>query len=171
MELANQQVTDKEIGYLAAMIEGEGTIALNIRTKKWKGWSGYGADLSIVIANTDKKVIDKCAGIITRLGIPPWIHCYQRAHGWKDCWQVRVSKIRQGAQLLEIVESALAGEKGDKARLVLKFLRHRITQMHSSVSGGSWYTKTDWDLLGAVYDFMKKPFPYGIPRDYTPSAK
>ncbi len=171
MELANQQVTDKELGYLAAMIEGEGTIALNLRKKTWNGWNGWGADVRVVIANTDSGIIQKCAHILEKMGITANIRTYDRKgmgkHGqWKDCVQVVVAKISHAYKLLKAVIPELAGDKKHKAELIVEFLERRLTRkgQRSGKGGESWYDAQDWANVKAVYDSCGKKFPDGYPQ-------
>lgn len=175
---ANQQVTDREIGYLAAMIEGEGTIALNLRKKSWNGWNGWGADVRIVVANTDSGIIQKCANILENMGIRPFIHTYDRKgmgkNGqWKDCVQIGVSKISEAYKLLILVIPELAGDKKHKAELIVTFLERRMARkgQRSAKGGQSWYDEQDWENLKEVYKYSDKSLPDGFLRDYTRSSE
>lgn len=170
---ANQQetVTDREIGYLAAMIEGEGTVAVNLREKHWNGWNGWGVDMTISISNTDEAIVQKCAGILRKIGINPYIHKYERKEPWKDCWQVRTSKLAQVAKLLPLVIPDLAGEKKRKSEMLLAFVERRMGRIgqRSKKGGASWYDEADYKAVFAIYDSMGKSLPNGFLRDYTHS--
>ena len=74
--IGNQHVTPttSQLGWFAGILEGEGSITLNVRRKEWKGWKGIGIDLQIQIVNTDGLIIEECAKILEGIiGSPPRI--------------------------------------------------------------------------------------------------
>ena len=170
----NQQATPAEIGYLAAMLEGEGTISLNVRKKRATKRNGtQGVDISLNIANTDPAIVQKCAAIIRSFGIEPYIHCYERKGGWKDCWHVVISRISSAAKLLPVLIPHLAGHKKHKAELVLSFLERRLsrTTARARKSGPVWYDEEDWNIVRKIYEHDGKDLSLKVPRDYTPPAE
>src|SRR5271154_4542172 len=59
--------TEAKLAWLTGIIEGEGSITLNVRRKEWKGWKGIGVDLQIQIVNTDGFIIEECAKILRQI--------------------------------------------------------------------------------------------------------
>ena len=171
----NQQATESEIGYLAAMLEGEGSIHLSVRKKKATNRNGSnGIDLVLCVANTDVAIIQKCAAIIRKYGIEPYIHCYERKEGWKDCWHVRVSRIAHAVVLLPALIPHMAGQKKHKAELIVEFLARRLSRTTNRSNGGpTWYDQQDWDSVRKIYELEGKgeAFALKVPRDYTPPAE
>src|SRR6266478_5194035 len=71
-EIGNQQetgVADVDLGYLAAMIDGEGRIGMSMGLN--------GLQCAVVINNTNSANIEKCVRIYEALGINP--HIYSEA--------------------------------------------------------------------------------------------
>ncbi len=162
--IVNQQATEAELGWFAGVIDGEGSITMNVRRKSWNGWKGIGVDLKIMVVNTDSGIIDKCSDILEKLNISPYV--YERAtspmydkdgktyhNKTKTIVTLAVNKMSDILKLLTFMQKYLAGEKRTRARLIAKFIKHRLERKgkNSSKSGDSWYSKYDWELVKQFY--------------------
>lgn len=153
----NQQetLTQAEIGWLAGIIDGEGTIALNVRKKNWKGWKGVGVDLNLTIVNTDATIIEKAQEIIQKMGIEPYINerkpssIFNTYKGkGKTILSCTISAMSKIKKVLLCIIDHLVGDKKARANLILKFINKR----QSSGKKYKKYTKKDWQI---VEDFYK----------------
>lgn len=172
--MGNQQgtLTDAEAGWLAGVIDGEGSITLNVRKKHWKGWQGVGVDLSIMLTNTDAGIIEKAVAIIEKLvGSQPYVYEGRtkelyRADGRAyhnelvKLLQLNVAKMGHIRAVLMAIEPHLAGEKRSRARLALAFIERRLSRKGPRTQNGpSWYDGYDWAIVQEFYQLKGKPLP------------
>lgn len=173
-EMGNQQgtVTEGEIGWLAGIIEGEGSITMNVRKKSWKGWEGVGVDLTVCVANTDGGVIEKTNSILERLiGAQPRIVETVKSPVYKKdgtayvnlnktVMQVHVNKMVHILTVLKAIEPHMGGEKRARARLAMKFVERRIAKKTGeSVQQIAKFDRYDWDTVREFYKLKNKPIP------------
>ena len=116
--------TDAEIGYLAAMFDGEGYVGLQ-RAVHRKRFIGYHARIGI--SNTDSNIIEKVQQIWNKLGINP--HIYEKPSTVnpfrKVCMYIEVLKLSLIKETLEAVLPHLAGKRA-RAVMLLKFINNEI---------------------------------------------
>lgn len=184
----NQHATPTEtrLAWLAGIIEGEGSITLNVRRKQWKGWNGIGIDLGIQIVNTDTYIIEECVAIIEGIiGTAPKI-CERNAIPdryttdgtvWKQNRQMLSIHISKMAHIKLIIEKLLPymiGEKKARARLIVKFINRRQSITDAGTKRGpKWYDGYDWSIVKEFYDIKGIKLPEEVERavrDYTQSA-
>lgn len=124
--MGNQQVTDAETGWLAGMIDGEGSVAIQrCHHNSPSGRRGYYSARCQVV-NTDPLIIEAVVDVLRRLGIGHYITSHLAKARTKTLHTVRVDKFESIERLLSIVEPHLRGEKQAKARLLLPFVRSRM---------------------------------------------
>lgn len=178
--------TDTQLAWFSGILEGEGSITLNVRRKEWKGWKGIGVDLQIQIVNTDGYIIEEVAKIIRGIvkseprimerGVIP-----DRTTTDGTVWRqnrammmVGVSKMAHIQAVLEAVKPFMIGEKKARARLMLEFIERRMSAKGERTKhGASWYTGYDWELVSQFYAISGGKLPSevaGLVRDYTQSA-
>ncbi len=184
--MGNQQesITEADKGWLAGIIDGEGSICMNVRRKKWNGWNGIGIDLTVNIANTDSGIIHKAKHLLNALGVEP--HIFEKRgssithenkveySSAKTILHVNISKMAHIKTFLETVIHYLAGEKRTRAGLVLEFIDRRMNYKgERTKSGPSWYTAYDWSLVKKFYDITQSkllPEVSAFLNDHTCSA-
>lgn len=162
----NQQgtLTDADIGWIAGLMDGEGSITMNVRRKSWKGWNGIGVDVSLYFTNTDARIVRKVVELLERLiGSRPYVYEGQtkelyRADGTsyhnaaKSLLQVHIGKMSHIETVLAAIEPHLAGEKRDRSVLIREFIRRRREHKGVHTKGGaSWYNGYDWAIVGRFY--------------------
>lgn len=174
--MADQQgtPTEGEIGWLAGIIEGEGSITMNVRKKSWKGWKGIGVDLTVAMVNTDGAIIERVANIMSRLieGEP---YIYQVKNSpipnrndpdsmhvnlTKTILNVSVNRMADIIVVLRAIEPHMAGEKGARARLMIKFIERRMNRRTEHTKRGmALFDKFDWETVAEFYKLKHKPIP------------
>lgn len=159
-----QEILDTDIAWLAGIIDGEGSICMNVRQKHWNGWNGIGVDLHIGIVNTDGGIIHKFVSVLRKLGIEAHLHESEQnpiynANGRKyqnhskTIVQAGISKMRDILNVLTRIQPYLAGEKSKRALLIMQFIERRIErQTKRSKGGATWYDGYDWDIVKKFYD-------------------
>jgi hypothetical protein len=162
----NQQeiLTQAEIGWLAGIIEGEGSVCMNARKKHWKGWNGFGVDLRIMAVNSDAGIIKKCVDIFRKLGINPHIQergavpipkrdsddVYQSV---KTMLTLTISRMGDIKKVLEIIIPHTAGEKKERAELIVDFINRRQTRKGDRTKEGSaWMNHEEWGIVEKFYE-------------------
>jgi hypothetical protein len=163
--MGNQQetITQAEIGWLAGIIEGEGSITMNARKKQWKGWNGFGVDMQVYAVNTDAGIIQKTVAILRKLGIEPYIYesktvpiPHKRKDGTysseKTIMSVNVNKMAHILKVLNLIIPHIAGEKRNRAELIVDFITRRIERKgQHTQKGSSWMDDEDWEIVKDFY--------------------
>lgn len=178
--------TEAQLGWFAGILEGEGSLTLNVRRKKWKGWEGIGIDLQLQIVNTDGYIIEECANIIRgiiksepRVMERGQIPDRMTTDGtiWRQnrpMLMVGLSKMAHIKAVVDTIMPYMIGEKKARARLISAFVERRMTHKgEHTKAGSSWYDGYDWTLVKDFYAISGGKLPSeveGIVRDYTKSA-
>lgn len=174
--------TEAQLAWLAGIIEGEGSITLNVRRKAWKGWEGIGVDLQIQVVNTDGFIIEEVASILRMIiGSEPRImergKIPDRTTTDGTIWRqnrammmVGVAKMAHILAVLNAIMPFMIGEKKARARLAKAFIERRMAHKgeHTKI-GSSWYDGYDWKLVADFYQISGGKLPpqvAGLVRDY-----
>lgn len=179
--------TERQLGWFAGILEGEGSLTLNVRNKKWKGWVGIGIDLQLQIVNTDGFIIEECANILRGIikteprimerGIIP-----DRMTTDGTVWRqnkpmliVGISKMNHIKLVVDTIMPYMIGEKKARARIISKFIERRLTHKgEHTTKGQSWYDGYDWALVKEFYQISKGKLPEKVERlvrDYTQTTE
>jgi len=149
-------LSQTEWGWLAGIVDGEGSIIMAVRNKQVKSWKGKGIEVQINLGNTDGGIIHKYVGLLNRLGIQPKLREFNGSKNsfLKKCMiYTVVMKMSQILILLTGIEPHLASEKKYRAQLMIKFVQRRLTYIGARTKqGASWYTDEDWQIAA---DFLK----------------
>ena len=154
-----EKLTQAEIGWLTGIIEGEGSITMNARKKKWKGWQGFGVDMGVTMCNTDAGIIERCVQIIRKMGIEPYIHESALSPiPYRGKGNIKKTYKSKGT----ILSPYMAGEKKSRADLIVEFINRRLKRKgeHSkngygrTKKGGasSWMNADDWKIVRNFYN-------------------
>jgi hypothetical protein len=179
-------LSNTRLAWFAGILEGEGSITLNVRRKEWKGWKGVGIDLQIQIVNTDGYIIEECAKVLEGIiGSSPKImergRIADRTTTDGTVWRqnrammvVGVSKMAHIKLVLDTIMPFMIGEKKARARLAAQFIERRLSRKgEHTKQGASWYDGYDWQIVADFYAISGGNLPpevQGIVRDYTHSA-
>ena len=113
---------DSDLGYLAAIIDGEGCITLD-RTGKRRLAGVMGLQPKVIVTNTNRAIIQHVINLFLRLGVTPHVKGQLR-RDMKSCYWVMVSGLTKSAKVLNILKPYLVG-KVAQAQLVLDFIELR----------------------------------------------
>lgn len=146
--MGNQQASDFEIGWLAGIIDGEGYLGITkVNRKDRKSPNCVYTDLQIT--NTDTQIVERCASIIRKLGVNPYVlektHNVKLNPQWKTSYNICLRKFSDIVKILEAVYPHLGGEKQAKARLLLDFVRTRVGKSRSTYDEESITALRAWD--------------------------
>lgn len=158
MDRDNLQVTGlvAKIGWLAGIIDGEGSIVLLISERK-------GADARcnlrvqprVIVGNTDQGIIDRMIEVLEHLGIGRYIK-HDRPmprdipgfHPNKPVTTVYVEGFKRLKILLTVVAPHLAGEKQRRAEILLRYIRQRDARSEAAGKASNMsYTQEDVDTI------------------------
>lgn len=136
----NQQATEAELGWLAGIIDGEGTITIQRRMRKNK-YPEY--EPRICITNTDTDIIFKCDELFRKLGISPYHQVPNDGkHNKLPIYEIRITRLAYIKILLDYMVSYLVGKKS-QAKLVLQHVNSRLNLVNKK--------DTNWQERDNVY--------------------
>ena len=151
-----QTVSDVEIGWLTGIIEGEGSIVMQI-SRRADRTQVLRVQPRIIITNTDQAIIEKGVDILTRLGIGKYVRhttTNNIKHGalvkksYKDITYLNIDGFRRLNKLLVVVTQHLVGDKRIRAEVMSEFINRRVTMAKNLNCGGNrQYDETDVDLM------------------------
>lgn len=152
MKLDNQQATPYELGWLVAIIEGEGSVGLY--------WNSARKQLQVrlTITNTDKALIDYAAEIIRKVGVNPFIYDHNRKRqqpNWKQRYDIHVEGIKRNRAFLATLLPHWYPEtvKRRRAAICLGFCESRLS--HPKFHGRGGRTKYTTGEI-AMYSRIKQ---------------
>ena len=173
MDRENQQETptEGEIGWLAGVIECDGSIMLSAHCRKEAPQAMPKVGVEIKFYNTDSGLITKVVDILERLGVGHYIvnrpqkpieMSNGKSYGAKkEMLAVVVKKLTAAYRLSKILEPWMFGEKSHRLRLVIQFLARRYAKTGFNNSGSAKYgeyDKGDIELIQRFYrECVKKP--------------
>lgn len=135
--------------WLAAMIDGEGTITLQRTGKRRVSTGEMGLQPIIIVSNTNQAVIEASRIYVENLGVNPYIksQSYERLQrGWKPEFKLQVTGLTKVPKVLEAIRPYLCGKLA-QADLVLEFCRSRISKGKPK---GFVYDDRELEILRAI---------------------
>lgn len=153
--MGNQQetVSEAEYGWLAGIIDGEGSISIN-RSLSHRTTIVYCA--RVQVPNTNQLIIDKARSIFDRLGAKG--HVEKRQYGnnmrWKICSIITLNSAKDIEILLPLIIPYLVGKKRH-AEILYRFVHSRLQrrserkQTITFASTGRIATSTRFDKYNA----------------------
>lgn len=142
--LDNPHTSERELGYLAAMIDGEGTITLE-RTGKRRICGVMGLAPKIIVANTNPAIVTYVMDIFKRLGVNPHVKSSIVGRN-KQCFWVTVQGLAKTKRILQYVEPYLVG-KVAQAKLMLEFI---ILRGDPRLAKGKVYGSQEIEILDKI---------------------
>lgn len=128
------------IGWLAGIIDGEGTVSLTVRRRNERG-QAIQVNPRVSIANTDAGIIVKCIEAFEIIGVGHYrqdvrpiprrllgVHVAK----FKPVTMLEINGFKRVRTLLNAVGPFLAGDKASRSRLLLTFINGRIGYSESS---------------------------------------
>lgn len=132
------------IEYLAAMIDGEGTITLE-RTGKRRLAGVMGLSPKVIVSNTNQAIIQHVVNIMRSVGVNPHIKSQDRGP-YKTMFWVTTQGLTKAVKILNVVKPFLVGKLA-QAELVLEFARLRGD---SQLAKGKPYGERELQILKQI---------------------
>lgn len=162
--MGNQQErpSEAELGWLAGILDGEGSVTLNVNSTKRAIYP------RIWISSSEHEILDKTSTIIDKLGIKYGKHWKQPPGNRKPHGYVCVLTHQRVRKLLETLLPYITAKK-ERAEHVIEFCSIR-----KDLPYGHGYTARELELKNIVAGLQLKggkKTSNGIPNDYTPSRR
>lgn len=162
-DTVNQQErpSEMELGWLAGIIDGEGSLILCCNT------TGRSIYPELRITSTTKVIIEKCEDIIKKFGVKYRVGYYKPPQKSErvPSHYISILTAKRMKTVTETILPYLVG-KIPQATIILEFCNSRIFLPY-----GYPYTERELQLYYEIkkYQIKKgKPSKNGIPNDYTP---
>jgi hypothetical protein len=122
----NPHIRDIDLAYLAGIIDGEGTVTLERNGTRRKGNGQMGFSPKVIIANTNRALIQRITNIESALGVNPHIKVqlagkYKRG---KVMYWATIAGLSKCGRILRPILPYLVAKDG-QARIVLDFIDYR----------------------------------------------
>jgi len=118
----NPHTTEKDLAYLAAIIDGEGTVTLE-RTGKRRMSGVMGLSPKVIVVNSNEAIVQHVTNLFTKLGVKPHIKSQDR-HPHRKMYWVTVQGLSKCKKILSQLMPYLVG-KIAQAQLLLEFIAYR----------------------------------------------
>jgi len=161
----NQQ--ERHYGWLAGIIDGEGTISF----QTYRHHGHVRVTPFICIVNSDTKIIDECNKILEKIGVAKhYTHRkpdIKKANGqwYKPCEQIRIDGYKSVLLLTETLEQFLIGKK-EQVKIVKQFIKERKGMRRWRNDKGypitMGYTEKEIDMLVKVKSLNRNESPETI---------
>lgn len=152
------------VGWLAGIVDGEGTVSLSISRRANRSQM-IRTTPKVSIANTDAGIIDRCIVAFEQIGVGHYAQHTRPLAGhvlgvpvakFKPVTMLEVTGLKRVRLLLNAIRPFLAGEKANRADLLLKFIVGRIGYVEQSKKAHNMaYRKEDVDNALAFLQVTK----------------
>jgi len=117
-------MTESDLGWLAGIIDGEGTITLCEVHKYDREKIGY--SVNVCVSSTDTKIAYHTMDLMKEMNIQPAIQILKRdiASNHKDAYQVRITNYFEIEIYLRMIQKYLVG-KQEQAYWMLEYIKQR----------------------------------------------
>lgn len=161
MDNQQERPTEAELGWLAGILDGEGSLAISINSTHRSIYP------VITVTSVGREIIDKCEVIAIKMGAEYTVK-HEIPHKGRELTPhslFRIATARRLKYFLPIIQPYLTVKK-PHARIILEFCDSRL-----SLPYGYPYTEKELQLFYEIrkYQIKKgKTAKGGIPNDYTP---
>jgi hypothetical protein len=145
----NQQESFEK-GYIAGMIDGEGTIHLSIA--HCKGQHGFKPATILkprvnIVANTNTKIIETCVDILTKHHIPHWVRETQKTKSGKRFFIIMIEGLKRVPKFFDWFGDTPCAKRPqmDTLKEFIQ-LRKRTVDKKNGRNGYPEYTEKEWSL-------------------------
>lgn len=162
MENQQERLLESELGWLAGIIDGEGSLTINVNSTHRSVYP------RVWISSSEKEILDKAAAILAKFG-QKFSHKWKqpkgnrRPHGYIVI--ITASRVRKIlTKLLPYLSS-----KTNRAECLIEFCESRMKLPY-----GYPYTERELELQKNISKMQLKggkKTSSGIPNDYTPSLR
>jgi hypothetical protein len=134
---AISEVTEAELGWLAGIIDGEGTVIVFLQMDRGKM---VGAHPQVIVGNTEKVMIDRIAEIVGRLGIGIYVtHREPKSVNgvsgtakskYKTLHVASIVGFKRAGKLLQIIVPYLVTSKRERGEMILRYIETRSKRLY-----------------------------------------
>jgi hypothetical protein len=139
--MGNEQERLFQLGWLSAIIEGEGNISLTWTKRKCNKFIQLSP--RIQVTNKDKQVIDRIKSILNILNIGCYINKY------KDIYKISICGMKRCNKLSRIIKDYMLGKR-ERTNLLYEYTFYRL-------SNKKRYSKYDKDVFLKMRKLNGKP--------------
>lgn len=158
----NQQERSFLLGWLTAIIDGEGSIGINARKRA----KTYSMKPAVQISNCDNAVINRVIHALTLFAVPHYVSYTKTRGNRRESWNVIVAGLKRTKKLLDVVGPHLTGVKFDKARLVAEFIETRLRDWHAAP-----FSLRQIEIYNTLAEANTRGRKASLLRDYTPNSR
>lgn len=137
--MGNPQPNLLEIGWLAGIIDGEGTITV-CKTHRKNPNANLLFSPRVQVINTNADIIQKVCEILDVHNISFSIQEVQGHLGSKQIWRVILTRMSEIAKLMNLIKSCLVGKRS-QAELMSRFVDSRLRKYNGSKMGAGLTNK------------------------------
>lgn len=186
MDNPQQTLSEAELGWMAGILDGEGSICLFLGVRKGGKLNHVSPQVSL--GNTDKAMIEEFVRIANKIGTGVHVHERQpapggvpgmkpkRAKSYKRMHFASIVGFQRVRTLLTAVTPYLVTSKRQKSELLLQFIDQRLTECQITSYDGRGvysnrpYTEADLKLMLDILAMQHSKHTTvveGLLRDYT----
>jgi hypothetical protein len=160
-----QTVSDFEIGWITGILEGEGSICLQIHKRNDRSQQ-LRVTPKIIFTNSDKQMMEHIISILSRLNVGKWVNHTKpnnistlfKLNGketpkFKDMMYIHISGMKRVKKLLEVITPCMAGEKKQRAILLDRFISCRFKK--AKIFNCAHNYMYDQEDVGNMLEFLK----------------
>lgn len=149
-------ISDIELGWLAGMIDGEGTIAFSVYARDESRPEWVRVKPQVLVTGTEKPVIERAVELMKKLGAGAHFETReQRDPRWEGRYKplhvATAAGFKRSAAVLRVVGPHLASVKKEKAEMVLRYIDQRLAK--TALAPHVAHDKADLELVVAIVKF------------------
>lgn len=153
----NEQETAVAVGYLAGMLDGEGSVVMSVCERSQGRVRQLRVTPKVVLTNTDLGIIERCVQCLKLIGVTQHVR-HQSARngkmfkGAKDVHYIEIFGNNRVHGLLSKIGNLLGGEKKQRASILMRFIERRVQRANDfGMANNMRYDKEDLDN---ILDFL-----------------
>jgi hypothetical protein len=178
-----ETVSSADVGWLTGIIEGEGSISLTTSIRSQRKYNTLRVTPKVIITNTDNRLIEKCLRVLGEMGIGKWVKHKQAPpissslENWtprksfKDVVVIEVTGMKRTNSLFAQIIPHMAGDKRERAALLLEFTSVRISRTVGQRRGANVrYSEEECEMILRFFRMTRTKSLeryIGILNDYT----
>jgi hypothetical protein len=133
MNRDNQQETAIAMGYIAGILDGEGSICLSVCERTQGRSRTLRVTPKVILTNTDMGIIEQCVTCLELLGVSKHIRHARTnnstfVNATKEVHYIEIFGNSRVKALLEQIAPFLGGTKRERAELIMRFVSRRIAK-------------------------------------------
>ena len=152
-------ITDLELGWLAGIIDGEGTIAFSVYSRDDSKPEWVRVKPQVLVTGTEKLVIERAVELMRKLGAGAHFQTreqrdprgFQSADRYKPLHVATAAGFKRSAAILRVIIPHLFSVKRQKAEMVLSYIDQRLAK--TAVDHKAPHDREDLALVVSIVKF------------------